>query len=231
MLFTAITRVTPIYLRDGTMLSSEVEIVEYIQQNGLWEKLVEIMEGRADVVAIPTLAVVTAAIDDDPLSPHFSITPSPQTMSMVLRELAQDGCQFGRGVEDLLRDPMTDNVTSGLVYECNILLGSELADTDRTLGNIERMAIERGYIEPPIGLVPFLRQYLTDDMLRRMGIDTLMVMHTPVRGDFGGVCRVALQRESEGPWLILDGDDRPGIGWTRRDGFLYLHNPSVLSTL
>lgn len=231
MLFSTVTRVSPIYFRDGTILSTEVEIVEYIQQNGLWEKLVEIMEGRADVVAIPTLAVVAAAIDDDPPSPHFSITPSPQTMSMVLHELAQDGCQFGRGVEDLLRDPMADNVTSGLVYECNILPGSELADTDRTLGSIERIAIDRGYAEPPIGLVPFLRQYLTDDMLCRMGIDTLMVMHAPVPGDFGDACRIALQRESEGPWLILDGEDRPGIGWTRRDGFLYLHNLSVLSMM
>ncbi len=231
MLFSAVTRVTPIYLRDGTILSTEVEIVEYIQQNGLWEKLVEMIEGRADVAGIPTLAVVAAAIDDDPLSPHFSVTPSPQTMNMVLRELAQYGCQFGRGVEDLLRDPMADNVTSGLVYECNILLGSELTDIDRTLENIERMAIDRGYVEPPIGLVPFLRQYLTDDMLRRMGIDTLVVMHTPVRGDFGDTCRIALQRESEGSWLILDGEDRPGIGWTRRDGFLYLHNPSALSTM
>lgn len=150
---------------------------------------------------------------------------------MVLQELARDGCQFGRGVEELLRDPLADNVTSGLVYECNILLGSEFSDEERMTENIERIAISRGYIEPPIGLVPFLRQYLTDDMLRRMGIDMLVVMHTPVLGDFGCACRIALQRESDGPWLILDGDRYPGIGWTRRDGFLYLHNPSALATI
>lgn len=230
MLFSAINRVTPIYLHDGTVLSTEVEIVEYIQQNGLWDKFVEIMEGRADVVAIPTVAVVAAAIED-PLAPHFSIIPSPQTMRMILEELARDGCQFGRGVEELLRDPLADNVTSGLVYECNILLGSEFLDEERTIDRIECAAISRGYVEPPIGLTPFLRQYLTDDMLRRMGIDTLVVMHAPVLGDFGCACRIALQRESDGPWLILDGDGYPGIGWTRRDGFLYLNNPSALVTM
>ncbi len=230
MPFPTITRVMPIYLRDGTVLSTAVEIVEYIQQNGLWDKLVEIMEGRADVVVIPTIAMVAAAIED-PLAPHFSVTPSPQTMQMILRDLAQDGCQFGRGVESILQDPIADNVTSGLVYECSILLGSEFSDTDRTLETIDRTAIERGYGEPPIGLVPFLRQYLTDDMLCRIGVDTLLVMHAPVCGDFGCFCRMALQRESDGPWIILDGDDFPGVGWTRRDGFLYLHNPSALSTM
>lgn len=79
MLFSAINRLKPIYLHDGAVLSTEVEIVKYIQQRGLWDKLVEIMEGRADVVAIPTVAVVAAAIED-PLVPHFSVVPSPQTM-------------------------------------------------------------------------------------------------------------------------------------------------------
>lgn len=228
-LSTVNTLMAPIHLPDGTVLSTEAQIIAYIQNSGLWEKLIEVMEGRAEVVAIPTAVMIATAVPEVPLEPHFTFIPSSQTMSMILQELESEGCQFGRGVISLLKGLTLSDIASGLAYECNILLGSEFSDSELALEGVEQRAAQYGYAEPPIGLVPFLRQYLTDDMLRRIGVDTLIVMHAPVPGEFGSGCRLALQRAVDGPWLILDGDDYPGIGLTRRDGFLYLHNASILA--
>mgnify|MGYP003395384352 CR=1 FL=1 len=82
--------------------------------------------------------------------------------------------------------------TKGVKYQVAVMLGSDVADVDRSLGNIRIRADQHKLFTPPIELACLIPHYLEVSGIKEMGLRRIITMHDP----FG---------DSEGNWFITAG--------------------------
>jgi len=107
--------------------------------------------------------------------------------------------------------------TNGKIYKLALIIGDELDDDKRTNEDIRAEAAIRGYVDPPVELVPYVREMFSDKDLAEERLETLTVMHKPIRV-FGSLDLFGLYHNG----LLGSCGGRPEGGAFRRDGFLFL---------
>lgn len=111
--------------------------------------------------------------------------------------------------------------TNGVTYKLVVIKGEEFEDENRITSKIRKEALRRGYLTPSLEMAPLLREALSDEELEMMGLVYLVVMHEPISDSDGDLDRLGLGRDVKGRWLRTFWD-RPGCGWGREDGFVFL---------
>lgn len=74
----------------------------------------------------------------------------------------------------------TAMVTNGVTYLLGIIYGSEFNDNERTLLNVQREALNRGWWKTPVETAYLTRLKFRHSCLNKLGIGSLWIMHEPV---------------------------------------------------
>lgn len=112
--------------------------------------------------------------------------------------------------------------TTGTVYHPVLIRGDEFAiDADRTNKNVREEALCRCYQTPPAELAPMLRETLSNEEIREIGLDSLVVMHEPITDSNGEPRVLGIGRFAYQEW-IFGYYGHPGHQWDRQTGFVFL---------
>ena len=79
----------------------------------------------------------------------------------------------------------TKAVTNGVTYLLGIIFGGEFSDDERTIANVQREAIRRGWRKAPVETVYLARLKFRHGKLGELGIPSLWIMHEPVLNGIG----------------------------------------------
>lgn len=115
--------------------------------------------------------------------------------------------------------------TNGVVYNVTILPGPMFSDEDRITKKIRLVALNRGLLAPNAELGCLLREYLTDEDIKQLGLWWLVVMHEPIEDSDGNPGLLSVRRRDGGQWLYTYSDD-PDDGWFRGSGFVFVRPAS-----
>ena len=111
--------------------------------------------------------------------------------------------------------------TNGLPYRLALITGDEFEDDQRTNEKIRAEAAERGYLDPPVELAPYVREMFSNEDLEQMGLRILVIMHQPIADSDGSLRLLGLDHRDGGRWLDAFRGN-PGFRWRRDRGFLFL---------
>jgi len=94
-------------------------------------------------------------------------------------------------------------------------------DSDRTTDALRKRGIEKyGYEEPLAGIMPRIRESVSDKQMEEMGFSYIAGPHDPIK-DSGGDPRVlGADRDGGGRWLYANWD-RPGCRWDDGGAFAF----------
>lgn len=150
------------------------------------------------------------------------ITSDGRTGADFIRTMARKRCILSLQASDVLcKKPFDVFVTSGVMYETVVILGSEFSDSERITANVRKEANRRKYVIPPAELAPLLREKLGDEELKAMGLYWLVVMHEPIMDSGGRATQLLLSRDGDRR-LTVDFDADSDRGWPREIGFAFL---------
>jgi hypothetical protein len=101
-------------------------------------------------------------------------------------------------------------LVAGQIYKVALMPGKEIErDSDRTTANLRERGMKHyGYGRPLGGLIPRVRETLSDSQIKELGIWYATALHDPVT-DSGGDPRVLSAGRGDGPWVeaYWDGPD------------------------
>ncbi len=106
-------------------------------------------------------------------------------------------------------------------YRMQILFGADFSNDDRHKSKILAEATRRGYRTLPIEAALLLREAISDDILKRLGLYRLIGMHEPVRDSSGRQSLLGISSQN-GSFVIACESERNGVPWLRTDGFVFL---------
>ncbi len=151
---------------------------------------------------------------------RFEMTTDGRTGEQWIVSLEERGDRVGSYAKELLRSGEFV-ATNGVTYRLAVIMGSEFEDADRTNRNIRAEATSRGYLDPTPEVAPYLREMISDEELKRMGVWALVVMHQPITASGGDPDLLGVYRSDGGRWLDTC-SGQPDDGWDREVGFVFL---------
>ncbi len=111
-------------------------------------------------------------------------------------------------------------VTTGFVCTIAILKGSMFDRDSRINRKIRKEAAKRKLITPTPELACLIGETLSNNELKTMGLDLLVVCHNPIKLSNGGSYLLCVARTPTLPRLCTDGGD-PYDGWAKDCGFIF----------
>lgn len=112
---------------------------------------------------------------------------------------------------------------AGQVYNIALMPTKEIHhDADRTTIALRKRGIEKyGYEKPLGGIVPRIREFVSDKQMEEMGFWYIAIPHDPIRDFYDDPLMLRSHRSSDGPWLnaVLD---RPGRSWDVHGAFAFI---------
>jgi len=111
--------------------------------------------------------------------------------------------------------------TTGVIYRAPIIKGSEFKDGERLTARIREVAAGRGYATPSPEVACLLREKLSDEELKAMGLWWLVVMHKPISGPDGNPNLLGVFRDCVGRELSAF-YGKPDCVWSREGGFAFV---------
>lgn len=153
--------------------------------------------------------------------PHFFVIASNGLNPCdVSGYLASRGSTVGMYAESIISHPSV-TVTNNVTYLMGVLFGDEFTESARTSDNIIKKASYRGWGAPPVETAHLLREKVSDEILKQLGLWRLVVMHDPLPDSRGILSRLALSRSGEGQYLGAR-SGRSDAPWNEDDGFVFL---------
>ena len=145
-----------------------------------------------------------------------------------ITSLEKSGIVVSRYAKELLQSK--DFIpTTAVVYKVAIIKGDELSDKQLiTIKDIREEVENRGYLTPPVELACLLREKLSNDDLKKMGLRWLITLHKPIVDSFGGPSLLGADANVAEPWLDACYGG-PARRWVRESGFACVV-PQVNST-
>lgn len=118
-------------------------------------------------------------------------------------------------------------LVAGGIYKVALMPGKEIErDQDRTTVNLRKRGIEHyGYGKPLAGLIPRVREVLSDKQTEELGIWYVAALHDPITGSGGDPGVLGAGRGGGGRWVDA-GWDRPGLQWDGDGAFVFLVSAS-----
>ena len=150
----------------------------------------------------------------------FDVTTDGRSGEGHIVSLDKNKFRVGDYAKELLRSKEFV-ATNGVTYKLAVIMGHEFEDAQRTDENIRSEAASRGYLDPTVEAAPYLREMISDEELKRMGLLALVVMHQPITGSYGYPSLLGLSRGGGGQWLNAY-NGQPDDGWVRGLGFVFL---------
>lgn len=132
-------------------------------------------------------------------------------------------------LKDLLRDYNVSScakdickkitLTKGKNYEVVIIKASDVGEYPTTQ-EIRDYAHKKGYETPPAEIGILIRQSLSDEDIKQMGLWYIVTMHKPIVYSDGDPCLLASGRDADGRDVFAY-HVRSGVRWLRGSGFLF----------
>ena len=103
---------------------------------------------------------------------------------------------------------------AGRIYKVALMPGKEIeCDSDRTTANLRKRGMELyGYGKPLGGLIPRVREILSDKQMEELGIWYATALHDPITGSGGDPDVLDADRNGDGRWVNADWDE-PDDQW------------------
>lgn len=150
---------------------------------------------------------------------YFAVTSDGTSGLEWIERLEKKGFQIGSRAKSILRSA-DFRTTSGVTTKIAVLNGMLFEDNNRITKNIHSEANKRKLRKPNAEVVCLIREMFTDEEIKAMGLEWVVVMHEPIKDSSGG------------PFLLyVDcGDKRrrlsasygsPDNGWSRGGGFAF----------
>lgn len=153
--------------------------------------------------------------------PHFFLVTSDGRKPGEISEyVAEQGFHVGNFADSMIHHS-SFFTTSGNTYLIGIRFGDEFTESERTNENIRKKAGYRGWLTPPAETGYLSRVKISDEILKKMGIGRLIMMHDPIPDSEEIPSLFALTSTGAGKWLGAR-CGRPGAGWKSTDGFGFL---------
>lgn len=107
-------------------------------------------------------------------------------------------------------------------YKIVLIPGKEIEkDSDRTTKDLQKLAEKYGYGKPLAGIVPRVRESISDKQMEEMGIWYIAALHDPITDSDGSPSVLGSDRRDDGRWL--DGCwDNPDSEWDGDGAFAFL---------
>ncbi len=114
------------------------------------------------------------------MSQILEVTSNGLSGNEWITHLEKSGCHISIIAKKLLGHKRV-TPTKGVTYRFAVITGRELEAGKRTFEHACAEAIRRGYLEPTAECAPLLRELVSFEMQREMGIKRLIVMHKHLR--------------------------------------------------
>lgn len=151
---------------------------------------------------------------------HFSVTSDGTTGPEWIRRLEDKGLRVSDYAKILLKS--TDfKSTSGVTIEVVVLKGELFSDDDRITENIREEAKKRNLSTPNAEVACLIREKLTDDEIKDMGLWWIVTMHEPIKESISVPNLLSARRYDDGRWLDTSYDE-PGHRWSCVSGFAFV---------
>jgi len=111
--------------------------------------------------------------------------------------------------------------SNGITYNLAIIRGDEFRPSQRTNRHIEAVATGLGYLKPPMTVAPLLREKLPDNVLKRMNLLAIVVMHPPIIWD-DSPSFLGIRRSPHQGHLLCAYHCGLNFRWYNNYGFAYL---------
>jgi len=149
----------------------------------------------------------------------LSVTSDGTTGEAWISRLEDRGFKVGRYSKQLLTSK-DFKPTKGITTQISILKGELFTDEDRITKNIRSQAEKRKLQKPNPEVACLIREYLSDDDIKSMGLWCLVVMHEPIKDicDVPGLLGVC---HSYGDDLLYAYFGFPSHRWDLDSGFVF----------
>lgn len=114
-------------------------------------------------------------------------------------------------------------LVSGQSYTVAFVPRREISrDRDRTTAGLQRHAVEKyGYEKPLAGIVPRIREAVSDQKMEEMGVWYIAALHDPIKDSDGSPSVLIAGRGGDGRWVDASWDG-PGNQWDTGGAFAFL---------
>ncbi len=109
--------------------------------------------------------------------------------------------------------------TKGIEYQIAIVNGSDIPEP-RTTAMIREYAAEKGYQTPNAEVACLLKQTMSYDEMKEMGLWYIVTMHEPIKDSDGDPLLLDSDRFDDGRWLLAVYDGPDG-NWDDGGGFAF----------
>jgi len=105
-------------------------------------------------------------------------------------------------------------------YQIVLVPGAEIP-RNRTTANVKAYAKKFGYLVPKAGIVPRIRETISDKQMEEMGTWYVVALHVPIKDSGGDPCVLISSRSDDGLWVGAAWDD-PEYSWVDDGAFAFL---------
>ena len=117
---------------------------------------------------------------------------------------------------------LTHRLVAGQTYRIVLVPGKEIERiNDRTTSGLLAFGERLGYLRPLAGIIPRLRERLTDKQLEELGLWYIVALHQPIADTVGFLLVLGLVRSGAGRHVDAHGDG-PGNQWDGGGAFAFL---------
>jgi hypothetical protein len=112
-------------------------------------------------------------------------------------------------------------LVAGQTYKVALVPGKEIEHGfDRTTANLCKLGEKYGYGKPLAGLIPRIRETVSDKQMGEMGIWNIASLHEPIKDSDGLPLVLIANRLDGGRWVFAFSDD-PGGQWPGDGAFAF----------
>lgn len=156
----------------------------------------------------------------------ISITGLALTGEQEIERLTAKGFRFGGYARSCLTSKKKDGydkshrLEDGCEYQLVIIPGKEV-EQNRTTSELRKYAAGFGYEQPLAGVVPRIRETVSDKMMEEIGFWYITALHDPITDSDGDPLVLDARRVDGGQWVAARWVD-PGGRWGGSGAFAFL---------
>ncbi|OGI14524.1 MAG: hypothetical protein A3E38_00300 [Candidatus Moranbacteria bacterium RIFCSPHIGHO2_12_FULL_54_9] len=156
----------------------------------------------------------------------LTLTGFDLTGAEEIDRLKAHGFRVGDYATQCLMSTMPDSydanhrLSGAKTYNVVIVPGKEVKE-NRTTANLRAYAEKFGYQKPLAGIMPRVREAVSDKQLEEMGIVYTAGLHDPIKDSDGGPDVLNSHRYGDGRWLSAYWDI-PGYQWNDNGAFVFV---------
>jgi hypothetical protein len=112
-------------------------------------------------------------------------------------------------------------LVAGQTYKVALVLGKEIErNSDRTTANLRKLGEKYGYGKPLAGLIPRIRETVSDEMMKEMEIWYIASLHDTIKDSDGRPFVLSANRSGDGQWVFAYWGG-PGRQWGGDGAFAF----------